>query len=168
MDKLPISSHQLFAFFLPGLVLAFPSVYCFYFTFVEHGTIDAFFKHYKDNEVLISFIMIVLASLFGLILDSFRNGVLEKAFDKRKAIKWDFFFEKEDLKVKLLYDRYYNFYVFNINTILAIMLSSIILIYNFHLSSVVYVLIVEFITALILGWEAYTLRKEIIKITHKL
>jgi hypothetical protein len=167
MDKIPLNSHQLFAFFFPGLVFVFPSIYCFYFTYVEPHSIDAFFKHYKDNEVLISFTIIVFALLSGLIIDSFRNGILEELFDKIKPIKWDFFFEKEDPKVKILYERYYNFYVFNINTITAIILSWAVLICSLHLCNVIYILIVELFVIMVLGWESFRLRREIVKITSK-
>jgi len=172
MDKIPLSSHQLFAFFFPGLVFVFPSIYCFYFVHVEPGTIDSFFKHYKDNEVLISFIVIVLALLSGLIIDSVRNGIIEVSLDKiiknkKKKINWDFFFEGKEEGVKPFYERYYNFYVFDLNASIAIILSWIVLFATLPFCDFKWLSYSESIAAAILVFEATSLRKEIIKITHK-
>jgi hypothetical protein len=167
VDKIPLNTHQTLAFFFPGLVFAFSSFYSYYFSFVEHGTIETFFKHYKDDGIAVFFVLLGIAIVAGLIFDSIRNGILEELFDKKKKIRWDFFFDQDTKIVGMLYARYYNYYVYDINTVIALFFSAGVLITSLKFHNMICLLIVQLCVIIILCWEAFRLRGEISKITHK-
>jgi hypothetical protein len=169
MDKIQLNAHQIFAFFLPGIVFTIPSTYCYYYMNIEKGSIDSFFKHYKDNSILITFILLILSVLFGLFFDSIRNGLLEPIFErlnKKRKINWDYFFEESEEKIENLYSKYYNFYVFNINLILSLISSAIVLKLCIPIDCNLFDYLIIGSVCLIFGKEAYSLKREIIKITN--
>jgi hypothetical protein len=176
MEKIPLNTHQVFAFLLPGLIFTLPSFYCYYYTFVNKGTIEDFFTHYKDDGFLVLIVVIFFMVIVGLIIDSMRNGILENIIDNRdlrrsrQRMRWNFFFDREQDKVNKLYTSYYNFYVFDVNAILSFIFSWIILFCSFGFDNrqVNIAVIIEFFAAIIFCKEAVALRIDIKEITNTL
>src|ERR1035438_10242295 len=151
MEKIPLTSHQVLGFFFPGVVFAFQSFYCLYYKFSENGSIETCFKHYKDDGVAVTFLILVGAIISGLFFDSIRNAFLENFFDKKfKQIKWDYFFEKDKDQVGMLYARYYNYYVYDVNVCIALFLSCTMLFSFLEFKNVIWIGVVEFLVIVVL------------------
>ena len=100
-------------------------------------------------------------------MDSIRNGFLEVIFDRFKKIEWDYFHNGKQDQVIMLYARYYNYYVFDVNMITALFVATIFQLFFIHSNLNSYVIFGMILISFILIKDAYNLRGEIYKITKK-
>lgn len=137
------------------------------------------------------FFIIVVALIFGLILDAIRNGIIEGILDeiegkkylkriKAKPVKgvennegkinWDFFFNSNKKSIATLCNKYYNYYLFDINSISSMVLSLPFVIFFMILYNYCYVvpIVVLILIAMVLAKDALDLRWEIYLHTNKI
>lgn len=169
MDKIPLNSFQILAIFFPGVLLAFASSYCYYFTSIETHDIVGFFRYFKDYGIGLYFSFLCFGIFLGLVLDAIRNGVLESLFNKlskkNKKINWDYFYKGDPEKIVLLYSRYYNYYVFDINMSVALIFAFLTQLFLFHSNLIICVLAIELVIISVLIMDARALRHDIVEIT---
>jgi predicted PurR-regulated permease PerM len=115
---------------------------------------------------------LLLALIIGLIIDAVRN-LLEPIWDKldqtdRGGEWWDYFFEGDEKFLQKLTDRYYTYYVFDVNSCITFMVSLPISVVIWHRECAWgFVGIVLFISTFILFCDAKSLRKEIKRLVIK-
>jgi hypothetical protein len=120
--KNPLNFHQLIGYFLPGFIFLF-CVLCIYYNWRW----DDIFDLRNDinstaTATLLSATAIILATFIGLIFDAFRNGIIEDWIDKKpnNKITWKYFQTATEEKLDSLYKRYYSYYVFDRNSVTAL------------------------------------------------
>lgn len=129
-----LSQHHFLAFFFPGLFLLFN------FFIIKTPPADNSFSDFANiaNQnlklPLASFLLI--ASVFiGIIIDALRNTFCEKLYDKMKKYNmieaWKKFASFDKDKKDLFYDSYYSYYCFDINIVIASIISLIFYFYTF-------------------------------------
>lgn len=167
MDKIPLNSFQILAIFFPGILLAFASGYCYYYYSIENLDVLKFFFYFKDYGVGFYFAFVCFGIFLGFVLDAIRNGLLESTFDKFQKINWDFFYKGEHETVVILYSRYYNYYVFDVNISVALILALVMQLFVFNSSESHWIEFIEGIIVLTLIRDAIVLRSDIYKTTNK-
>lgn len=122
-----------------------------------------------ESTSLIGFgiILLIAAFLFGEIFDSARDGALEWIFEKAsgKKVRWDFFYDQQDeVKLARLEEYYFTWYVFNLNTAMALIAGGVVSLYN--LAGITYnhsVIVYWSIAIALLFLDALILRRDLVK-----
>src|ERR1035438_3149668 len=96
MKDIPLTNHQLIAFFLPGLLF----VFCFFITFTHVNSIKTLICSLENLNIAFLIVAIILSFIIGLVFDAIRNVLFdEKIFKRRERnnaeinrLNWDFFY----------------------------------------------------------------------------
>ncbi len=195
-----LTRHQLLGYFFPGFLFLM-LIFCSYKDWQLSKMVLYFdgISNYGFLTLIIG-IIIILSGFIGLVFDALRNGGLEDFFDeppkilislgknrgilfflkwaKKLFIKinWDYIKDIKPKDKERLYDRYYTYYVFDINACIGILLIPFfIFIFKYGLlfdeklhftySDRWSTFILLLIVFLILLRDAASLRKEISEIT---
>lgn len=183
MKELSLAPTHIIGFFLPGFIFL-AMVFCSY----TGWDIEAIINVLKEFESIgAAFLIVVTSFITGLIIDAVRNGVLEEhALDRTQKkrylkkvktvgapegfvendgeINWDFFFDHDKDKIATLYSRYFNYYLFDINSVTSLVFAFPVMMFfmicsnSFHYAPLVLTPVVCYILlkdALDLRWELY-------------
>jgi hypothetical protein len=131
-----LTSIQLIGYFLPGFMLIF-LFFCVQLNWNFERMITLFIS--KDTSYLvIGAILLPISFTMGLIVDAIRNGLIEDSLDEKrsKKINWEFFSFADNKEKKLVYERYFNYYVFDFNMaivlIVVVLYTLILSVYNLY------------------------------------
>jgi len=161
MDKIPITRHQLVAFFLPGFIfILFAFIAC-----QQINSLTVFMDYTNDVSLFIAVVALILSFAIGILFDGIRDGFLESIWDNFKPINWKYFNNPNKDEIEGLYLRFYTYYTFDLNlSISNIFLIIIFLSFNYTNKFVWIVLIISTIISIV---DACSLRKIIREITNK-
>lgn len=115
-----LKPHQLVAHWVPGFVVVFFSAY------IIGLTCNLSISLLLQTGPL--FLLAVAAFIVGQIIDAIRSHWLEGYWDKKCKVNWDFFFLCQDTQLENLDNFFYVYYVFDVNILIAFVLSGIIFI----------------------------------------
>ncbi len=162
--KFSIDRHTLFAHSVPGFLVVM-AVYALAVAPVQGGP-NGFFNRWEGAGSLLGaaspqwveiLALVVGAIVVGEVIDAFRD-LLEHLWDHVQPIKWDFLISGDQEKVARFVDRYFTFYVFDVNTSIALILVA--------LSPLVRDFWELWILVVILLFNAVTLRREMARISQ--
>lgn len=169
MKEIPLTNYQLLAYFAPGFIV----VFCFFICNEPICDWDSLKLAFTDLSIGLLIGALISAFIVGLILDGLRNSAVECLLDlkdRKKApgnkVKWSFFYEGRKEDVALLYARYFTYYCFDFNVILALIVSVTILDIYSQLPEKWLLTIFFIVPALWLLWDGISLRKDIAAATN--
>src|SRR5580692_2724362 len=111
-----LTRHQIVAHWVPGAIFVAAILPLFFNMSWSQAMSSS-----ADHPTIALFAFIVAAFIFGEIFDSIRD-VCEWGLDKiHKKVTWSFFAEASEDKRKSLEEYYFIYYVFNINTLIALL-----------------------------------------------
>jgi len=171
MEKIPLTTFHIIGYFLPGFIFIFS-----FFIANDHiSNLPCLIKAIKELNYGILFLTIILSLIVGIVFDAIRNGIFENILFEKKWLKkwfremnWNFFYIATEQKVARLYKRYFNYYVFDLNCILSLVFSALVL-DKFSSLSPSYkglVTFIAFVIIVVLLYDARSLREEMADITH--
>lgn len=130
MKEIPLTNYQLISYFAPGFIL----VLCFFICNDPIKDWPTLKIALKEISISLTAIALFCSFIVGLIIDGFRNGCIEWLLDYRERnrpakdkINWAFFYQGRKEDVALFYARYFTYYCFDINVVLALGLSVVML-----------------------------------------
>jgi len=130
MDKIPLTNYQFIAYFLPGLTL----VLSLFIALEPITDFSTFADCIKDITPAIGIVLLLSCFIAGLVLDTTRTAAVDLFIDKvlakmklfqRFSIEWSYLYPDTKHEVGYFYARYYSYYCFDINMIVAIVASMI-------------------------------------------
>jgi hypothetical protein len=126
MKEIPLTNYQLLAYFSPGFIVVLSFFICNE-PIKDWPTLKLALK---ETSISLIAIALICSFLIGLITDGVRNGFVEWFFDykerrklQKDKINWAFFYQGKKEDVALFYARYFTYYCFDINVMLALCLS---------------------------------------------
>ena len=126
MKEIPLTNYQLLAYFAPGFIV----VLCFFICNEPIKNWPTLKLALKEISISLIATALICSFIFGLIIDGLRNGCVEWLLDynerrkpKKDKINWAFFYQGKKEDVALFYARYFTYYCFDINVVLALCLS---------------------------------------------
>lgn len=115
MDKIPFTSHHVTAYFLPGFIF----LMLFMFMWGDWSWIHLHeFITNNDEHIGICFLIIIGSYAAGLLLDTLRSAIVEPKANTLPLKR--LMNAKEQGNLSVLYENYYTYYVFDINTSFSI------------------------------------------------
>ena len=171
--KLLIKPDSFLSHFVPGFsILIYILALIYNWNFFQ--ILEAL-KLKSEVLIFIGFGLLVISYTLGLILDALRDS-LENLFDlvPNFKVNWDFFYNESNERQEKLTKWYFPWYVFNVNTLLGILISLIICIYYHYNYSPIsnstffYGILFGIVVFIILFIDSIFLRKEIVKHTNNL
>ena len=189
MNISQLTRHQIICYFLVGFIFVLLIVFSYYKW--SFDLLIGIINNKEKNYLVIGVILLPVSFLIGLIMDAIRNGILEdyiiephlldyKEKENKKgkySINWEFFYpnDTDEDNVKAFYDRYYTYYVFDMNMIIAL-----IIVFGYSTFNIFYNCLCEYscqyiFSSIVIGIITYIfwkdgidLRVEMAKITNKL
>jgi hypothetical protein len=134
----------------------------------EFDKIKASVKDLNSTSLIgLGIILLIAAFLFGEIFDSARDGALEWIFEKlsKKKVRWDYFYDQPDEKKLARFEEFYfTWYVFNLNTAMALIIAGIVsLIYLDSKSYNHWFIVLWSLAIALLFLDALILRRDLVK-----
>jgi hypothetical protein len=173
-----LKPHPLIAHWVPGMVVLVLIVLS-HFNWCYENFVNDWAGSTSAAAVTV-LLLSVGAFLIGEVLDSARDGLIERLFDWiaerrrrcRGKVNWDYFFTLPPERTEQFNDYFFTYYVLNVNLVLALALSFVLLLLGkvtfpegMQCSSRCLFLIIGGVCVLVLGWDAFALRREIARIT---
>jgi len=169
MKEIPLTNYQLLAYFAPGFVV----VFCFFMSNEPVHDWATLKLSLKEISIPLTAAALICSFIIGLFIDGLRNGFIEPLFKfkehrlkKNKKINWDFFYQGKKEVVALFYTRYFTYYCFDINLVLAIVFSIAMLDVFSQLPHKLLTTILFCIGAIVLLVDGVSLRSDMAKATN--
>lgn len=158
-----LKPHQLVAHWVPGFL-----VVCSVALTVCYIQDRCVFTVFGNGGLLL--LLAVAAFIVGQVIDSFRDHCIETWLDDHKGkMKWDFFFECKDQRLGNLEGFFWDYYVFSINLVIAVVVSAVlalIVVAPTPPLRLVLLIIVGLLAGCILLLDAGELRKRMVGFTQ--
>jgi hypothetical protein len=169
MKNIPLTNFQLISYFLPGFVI----VFCLFLALEPISNFSDIVDCMKDLNIGFLIASLIISFVFGVSIDAIRNGFIEariidcieRKIHPNNKMDWSFYYKGSKEDVGLLYARYFTYYCFDGNMILALLISLAIL-FKYSVLVNCWLAVGTIIVCVFLFCDAHSLRKDMVNVTH--